>query len=217
MITDWPAVFAFLAKAVVISFSGVLAPGPMTAATFAAGTRHRHAGALLAVGHGLIELPLMLLIMLGMGRLFAVEGVKLGIGLTGGAVLLMMAAAMVRYLRRLSPGGPQAADPPPRRSPILTGVLLSAGNPYFLLWWATIGLALATQAAELGALAFGLFALIHWLCDLAYLEALSLASFKGAKIMGDKRQKIVLAVCAAALILFGLKFITDAAQKLLAG
>ena len=213
MISDWPGLFAFLAKAVVISLSGVLAPGPMTAATLAAGTRHRHAGALLAVGHGLIELPLMLLIMLGMGRLFAVEGVKLGIGLAGGAVLLIMAVATLRELRR-----PQtAAGPPPRRSPILTGVVLSGGNPYFLLWWATIGLALATQAAELGALAFGLFAVIHWLCDLAWLEALSLASFKGSRLMGPRSQKIVLAVCAAALLLFGLKFITDAAQKLLAG
>ena len=35
--------FPFLVKAVAISLSGVMAPGPMTVATMVAGTRRRHA------------------------------------------------------------------------------------------------------------------------------------------------------------------------------
>ena len=48
----------FLFKAFVISLSGVLAPGPMTAAAVGHGVRSRHAGALMAVGHAVVEFPL---------------------------------------------------------------------------------------------------------------------------------------------------------------
>ena len=47
----------FLASASVISLSGVLAPGALTAATIAAGARRRWAGTMVAVGHGIVELP----------------------------------------------------------------------------------------------------------------------------------------------------------------
>ena len=143
---------AFLAQAVVISFSGVMAPGPVTAVTLGMGSRNRHAGALVAIGHGIVEFPLMVLIIVGMGRLFQIAGVRIGIGGVGGAMLLLMGAGMLREIRRPS----DAAAASARRGPVLTGVVLSIGNPYFLRWWATVGLTLASRAARLGLLAFAL-------------------------------------------------------------
>jgi len=99
-------------------------------------------------------------------------------------------------------------------TPLLTGVLLSATNPYFLLWWATIGLALATTAANLGIWAFALFAIVHWLCDLVWLCALSWASFKGSMLLGPRVGRIVLAICAAAMLVFGLCFVYKALEIL---
>lgn len=203
-------VLAFLMQAVVISFSGVMAPGPVTAVTLALGSRNRHAGALVAIGHGIVEFPLMVLIILGIGRLFAVAGVRIGIGAVGGAMLLLMGAGMLRQIRKAS----EVATASPRRGPVLTGVVLSAGNPYFLLWWATVGLTLAARAAELGMIAFALFAMLHWLCDLVWLEVLSWSSFKGTKLFGDRGRKAVLAVCGAALLLFGVLFLYQATRGL---
>jgi hypothetical protein len=94
------AVILFLLQAVVISLSGVMAPGPMTAAALAAGTRSRHAGARIALGHGVVEFPLMILIMAGTGALLALEHVRIGIGLAGGAVLVFMGLQMLHGLRR---------------------------------------------------------------------------------------------------------------------
>jgi len=203
------SLITFILQAVAVSLSGVIAPGPVTAATLAAGTRWRHAGALVAVGHGIVEFPLMLLIMAGTSTLFASKGVTIGIGLVGGAFLILMGSQMLRSLgKNQDQTGIKAA-----RNPILTGVILTVGNPYFLLWWVTVGLALATRALALGALAFGLFAIVHWLCDLVWLEALSLASFKGTRLLGQRSQKVVLAVCSAALILIGLAFIFDAGKN----
>jgi len=200
----------FLLQAVVISLSGVMAPGPVTAVTLAAGTRSRHAGALMAVGHGIVEFPLMLLIMAGMGTLFQLRGVTTGIGFVGGAFLLFMGAQILAGLsKRVDP-----TDKYVGKSPVWIGIILTGGNPYFLLWWATVGLALTTRALRFGPTAFALFAVIHWLCDLIWLETLSWASFKGARTLGLKSQRIVLAICALALILVGLIFLYDAGSRL---
>jgi threonine/homoserine/homoserine lactone efflux protein len=201
----------FLLTVVGISLSGVMAPGPVTAATLTAGSRSRHAGALIALGHGVVELPLMLLIMAGLGKMLASEAMKIGIGLTGGMFLLLMGGQMLRSLKKGDDPGSKYAH----KKPLYIGILLTAGNPYFLLWWATTGMALAARSWELGVLAFALFALIHWLCDFFWLEALSWASFNGSKLISEKNQRIVLLVCALALVFFGCMFIWDAADNLL--
>ncbi|MFC1596484.1 LysE family transporter [Planctomycetota bacterium] len=200
----------FLITAIVISLSGVLAPGPMTAATLAAGTRSRHAGAIIALGHAVIEFPLMLIIVAGAGKAFELAPVRLSIGIAGGLFLLLMGVQLLLAARK------EVTDPEGGngRHPFVTGIVLTGANPYFLIWWATVGLALATQAVELGLVAFVLFAVIHWLCDLVWLEALSLASHKGSELMGGRVQQVVLAVCGVALLGFGCKFLWDAGSSL---
>jgi len=200
----------FLITATVISLSGVLAPGPMTAATLAAGTRSRHAGAIIALGHAVIEFPLMLIIVAGAGSAFQLEPVRLSIGIAGGLFLLLMGVQLLLAARKETTD-PQSGN---GRHPFMTGIVLTGANPYFLIWWATVGLALATQAVELGLVAFVLFAVIHWLCDLIWLEALSLASHKGSELMGGRVQQVVLAVCGVALVGFGCKFLWDAGSRL---
>jgi threonine/homoserine/homoserine lactone efflux protein len=203
--------FAFLISAVVISLSGVMAPGPLAAATLAAGARGRHAGALIALGHAAVEMPLILLLAAGMGTVLKSPAVKAGIGLTGGLVLLVMGGQLLLGLRNRNA---QSVAPPERR-PFTTGVVLTGTNPYFLFWWATVGLALATQATAYGAAALIAFGLVHWLCDLGWLEVLSWAAFRGSQTFGLRSQKVVSVVCAAALLGFGLKFICEAGASLL--
>jgi len=204
---------AFLIKAVGISLSGVLAPGPMTAATLAAGARRPHAGAIIALGHAAVELPLVLIIMKGAGDFVKHRNVTIGIGLVGGAFLLLMGIQLAVSLR----GELDQAGTEEQRHPFMIGVILTAANPCFLIWWATIGLGLAIQAENLGILAFALFAAIHWLLDLAWLEALSLASNKGTELLGDKLHRTVLAVCAIMLLGFGCNFIYEAGVMYFAG
>jgi threonine/homoserine/homoserine lactone efflux protein len=200
----------FLAGAVVVSLSGVMAPGPMSAATIASGARTRHAGALIAIGHAIVEFPLMLLIMGGAKKLFELSTVRMAIGLAGGLFLIAMAIQIFR-----SEAKPESLNKPfACKGSILTGIILSGGNPYFLVWWATIGLALATRARQLGILAFGLFAIVHWLCDLIWLEALSWASFKGSALLGKRAQRYILLICATALLFIAAVFLYDAGGNL---
>lgn len=201
--------FTFLLSAVIISLSGVMAPGAITAATIAQGTRSRWAGLLISVGHGIVEMPLIFLLMLGLHFFFEMDPVKITIGILGGGFLLWMGYGMLRQIRQ--PSAEQTGNF--KSGPIVTGILLSATNPYFLLWWATVGLNLALGADKLGTTALILFAIIHWLCDATWLSILSFGAFythKSAGLFGPHIQKGILACCGVALLLFGVKFIGDA-------
>lgn len=196
----------FLVQVLGISCSGAMQPGPVTATAIAMGTRNRYAGILIAVGHGIIEFPLIVVIILGMGKFFEMPKVKIAIGLAGGIFLLLMAIQSILSLKvKLNNQSRVLKD-----KPITAGIILSAGNPYFLLWWATVGLALATQAKQWGIWAFALFALAHWSVDLIWLQILSWFSNKGSVLLGPKGMRIVLMICAAALFFFGLFFIYNA-------
>jgi len=201
----------FLVWVFVISFSGAMQPGPVSATVITMGARNRYAGALLAVGHGIIEFPLMVLIILGMGRLFQSERTQVVIGLAGGVFLGLMAAQMMMSIRRKTERPTKVL----KDRPVLAGVILSASNPYFLIWWATVGLALATRATQWGVWAFALFAIVHWSVDLMWLQILSWVSFKGSKVFGPRGQRTVILICALALLAFGLIFIYAAVAKLL--
>lgn len=205
---------AFLLKTIVISLSGVMAPGAVTAATIAQGTRNRWAGVLISLGHGVVEIPLIFLLMFGLGLIFKVIAVKIAIGLAGGGFLLWMAYGMMKQIRQPQPDETGSF----KSGSIVTGVILSATNPYFLFWWATVGLNLAIGAKELGIWALVLFAIVHWSCDLVWLGLLSLTAFytnKGAGLFAEKAQKGILIFCAGALLIFGLLFIIDAVKLLL--
>jgi threonine/homoserine/homoserine lactone efflux protein len=197
------ALLLFLLKVVGISLSGALAPGPVTAAAIGMGSSNRWAGVLMALGHGLVEFPLMVLLFLGVGRFLQRRQVSIVIGLAGGGFLLFLAQQTFQGL-----GGSGAGAQTTGSGPLAAGILLSAGNPYFLLWWATVGLTLITTARNsFGPWGFGLMAVAHWSCDLVWLAALSWASFEGSVLLGPAGQRVVLALCGAAMLGFGLYFI----------
>jgi threonine/homoserine/homoserine lactone efflux protein len=200
-------VLVFLVQVVVISLSGVLAPGPVTTQSIVLGAKNRFAGSLIAVGHGIVEFPLIILITFGAAGIFQHKTARIVIGLAGGAMLLFMAYGIYK----------NAKDPDKQAGkivagrPVIAGIILSAGNPFFLVWWATVGLALALQAKGLGIWAFAAFAIVHWLCDLIWYQTLSWTSFKGAALLSERNWKSILSGCSAAMVLFGLNFIFNSA------
>jgi threonine/homoserine/homoserine lactone efflux protein len=196
-------VLMFLAMVFGVSLTGAMSPGAVTAAAISMGARDRFAGTRMALGHAIIEIPLMVLLLFGATVFLQRTPVKIAIGLAGGAFLIFMAVGMIKDLRRSGDidmsfikGGPLAA-----------GIVLTGANPYFFLWWATIGLKLIDGAAVLGTIAFALMAIMHWSCDLAWLTILSWASFKGTSVLKPGTRKVVLLVCAVALFGFGAGFI----------
>jgi len=130
----------------------------------------------------------MILIVLGLDKLFKLSAFQITVGIVGGIVLFLLGLQMLKEIKT----GVQKSQSISDSRPIFTGFILSISNPYFLLWWATVGLALAVKAQQLGAWAFILFVVTHWLCDGSWLTILSLASNKGMSLMNEKSQKIIL-------------------------
>ena len=203
--------FAFLSGAIVISLSGVLAPGPVTAVTIGKGGQSPHAGAWIAVGHGVVEIPLMILLALGVGRFLADPTVKIVFGILGGLFLLFMAVGMIREAGRAEVAAASFTG-----SPLAAGILLSLGNPYFFVWWATVGVALIMQSWVFGLAGFLALIAVHWLCDFIWSYFLSTLSFTGGKFFGKWFQRAIFAVCGAALLGFGGWFLYDAVTSLFA-
>ena len=200
----------FLLQVFIISFTGALAPGPVTATAISMGTKNKYAGSLIAVGHGLIELPLIILLLMGVSNFLEIPLVKIAISLTGGLLLLWMAISLLRDITKAT----YSANAESNTGPIMAGIVLSAGHPYFLLWWLTVGIKYATDAYEFGWAAVPVFFIVHWLCDLIWFQLLSYATYKGSKIMGDKTLRWILGGCAIALAWFGAYFIFDAIKTL---
>jgi len=201
---------AFLLEALLISLSGVMAPGPLTTVTVGKGSRSPHAGGLVAIGHGIVEFPLMIFIFYGLGVLLTRTYVKAAIALVGGLFLLLIGLDMFRSIKQATIGSSEDTH-----SPLLAGVLLSAGNPYFLVWWATVGATLVSRSMDFGWVGFSSFAIVHWLCDLGWLYFLSVLSFRGGQFFGRKFQQVIFALCGGFLLFFGGKFIADAVNTLL--
>jgi len=205
--------FAFLASVFVISFSGAAAPGPVTTVSLRLGMQNKYAGLALAAGHALVEIPLIFLIVTGLGGYLKTEAARVILGIAGGAVLVFMGISTIRTISRANIA--ETPDSPaPSRGALTAGFILSVVNPFFMVWWATVGLKLASKALTYGLAVFAGFIAVHLLTDVIVCQSLSLAGFTGAKLMG-RWYRIVVAFCGAALIFFGLFFFYDAANLIL--
>ena len=203
----------FLASAAVISLSGVMSPGPMTAAAIGHGARSRPAGVYISLGHGAVEVPLIIVLYLGAGALLQADWTRITIGLAGGLLLLYMGYGLMRTKADFDPRAKEFKKT--SGSSFVTGALMSVGNPYFLLWWATIGLGLVLGAERFGTLGIAAFIVVHWSCDLIWFTLLAALSNKGVETFGARLYRRVSMACGAALILFGGFFIANAFRILM--
>ena len=126
----------------VLALSGALMPGPLLTVTVSESARiGLRAGPLLITGHAVLELLLVVALILGLGPILKGPLVLAGISLIGGGMLVWMGIDMIRSSAHASlsnKGGISQGKRGPH--PIIVGIVASLSNPYFTLWWATIGL-----------------------------------------------------------------------------
>ena len=130
---------AIFSGSFLIGLSGAVAPGPLLAITversFKRGFR---AGPLLITGHAILEVGVVVLIMHGLSGIISRPAVDYSLSLAGGALLVFMGAAM---LARKEAAGIKSGALRGRGSDIFYGALGSLANPYWSIWWVSIGMA----------------------------------------------------------------------------
>jgi len=201
---------AVFGSAFVIGFSGALMPGPMFALVLSGSSKSGFkAGPLAVLGHGILELILVIALVLGLGTFLQNEPVFKIIGIIGGGVLVYLGIDMIRSMRRVSIDI-KKEDNIPGKSLIFHGIIASLSNPYWIMWWATIGMALILSASKYRFWGIIVFFIGHILSDLVWYSSVSFAVDRGRKIFSQKVYQGIVATCGVLLVGFGLYFVIGA-------
>jgi len=188
----------FLGSVAIISLSGVMMPGPAFAVTVAKSYKSPFAGIKIALGHALVEVPVMLLIYFGLARFFDREPVQIGLFLGGGGLLIWMGIGMFRARKQL---GEEGRDLP--YNSVAAGAITSALNPFFILWWVVVGSVLVMKSLAFGLIGFALLMIVHLSCDFGWLAFISNLVYRTKSLLRGKFQEGPFIACSWILIGFG--------------
>jgi threonine/homoserine/homoserine lactone efflux protein len=186
----------------IVALSGALMPGPLLTVTVGEAARRGFwAGPLIIVGHALLELALVLLLLAGLGVWLHRPAVLGTVGVLGAGMLGWMGVGLLKASRhsRLE----LDARTETGLHPVAAGVLMSAANPYWLIWWLTIGLGYVMFSMKYGFLGVALFYVGHILADFAWYTLVSGAVARGRHFFSDKYYRGFLAGCGVFLFGFG--------------
>ena len=188
-----------------IAFSGAMMPGPLLTATIGESTRRGvMAGPLLIVGHGILESLLLAGLWLGLAPYLQGDRFFVAIAVTGAVTLFWMAATMLRSL----PGLRLTREKEERGTGhlVAAGALLSIANPYWLIWWGTIGLGYIVQSMQFGIRGVLFFFCGHILADLIWYSIVSAMVARGRRFLSDRLYRGLIGGCAVLLLVFGCWF-----------
>ena len=198
----------------IVALSGAVMPGPLLTVTISESPRRGYmTGPLLIAGHAVLELALVVALLMGLAPLLKMEPVFIVIALAGSAVLLWMGIDMLRSLPAMVLA--TEGDGPKNRNLMVSGVLMSLANPYWSIWWSTIGLGYILHSMDAGTLGVVAFFSGHIMGDLFWYAAVSAAIWKGSKLLSDRSYRILIGTCAVFLILFSCLFAWSGVQKLI--
>lgn len=211
-------IILILTTSFVIGLSGAIMPGPLLARTIGETVRYGFwAGPLLTLGHGILELALVIALVLGLSRFIGGDLVPSIVGMVGGIVLLSMGLATVRQGWQKIPGPVvNSASIVQDRTLVLSGVLVSISNPYWFIWWVTIGMTWLLWSLKLGIAGVASFFTGHILADLTWYALVAFIIATGRKIISDTAYHWLLLACGLALVALGgyftasgIKFLID--------
>src|SRR6266487_2523890 len=157
----------FAGEVILVSTSGVLSPGPLFFINLIYGSKQGITGGIkIAFGHTMVEFPLVLTLAFG---LFTVSYVFLNnenlkvISIIGGSAIIVFAFAQIISITKGKVDKQKAyAEINYKKGPILLGVIFSALNPFFLVWWLTVGLKLISDSIHFFGIVIGILFCFHF-------------------------------------------------------
>ncbi|MGI6097928.1 MAG: LysE family transporter [Dethiobacteria bacterium] len=193
--------------AFVVGLSGAMMPGPLTAVLAENSLRRGFiAGPLVTLGHGIVEALMVALLAVGLGQIIAEEAAAGVIGIAGGLMLVWMGYGMVKSALSGSLSLTTGSGEQRRQTPLIGGMITTVSNPYWFLWWATVGASYVLLSKEHGIQGVFLFFSGHILSDFAWLSLLALALVSGKRFLNDKIYAGIIAVLGLFLVSLGIYF-----------
>ena len=197
-------IFQMVFLGFVIGLTGALAPGPTLVATINASINGDWmTGLKVSLGHAIVELFIVILILLGLATIaLPYTSVIAGVG---GIALIVFGALTIMGSRQAT----MSASPnQPVSNPYMAGLVTSAANPYFWIWWLSVGSAMVIAGLEGGLVLAGAFMIGHWTADTVWYTLVSSGVSQGRTFLSDNAYRNIMIFCGIFLILFGIYYLS---------
>ncbi len=189
----------------IIAFSGAMMPGPMFTATMLMSSKKGFiSGPLIVMGHGTLEALLVILLYLGAGELLKNNTVMGSIGIIGGITLLWMAYEAFRFSGNAPTGGNGRLL---NGSAYVAGIVTSLSNPYWIVWWVTIGLSYIVLSFKYGIRGIIIFYAGHILADLVWYSIVALSFSFMKRFISTKGFRVITIISGIIFAGFSVYFV----------
>ncbi|MBW2602763.1 MAG: LysE family transporter [Deltaproteobacteria bacterium] len=218
-LSEFRVIFSF---SFLVALTGAMAPGPLLTYTIIKSAKTNRRGYLMGLwiitGHAILEMGIIILLLLGFSFVLKNIAVVRIIGVSGGLILILFGASIIRdiFNGNISADFLNSRDEPDKNpglienkgieNPVIGGIMVSMSNPYWWVWWATIGFAFMIQFnisfknwPKLLAFFLG-----HEAGDLIWYLLVSTLAFFGLRHMNLKAYYGILMFCALFMVLFGI-------------
>src|SRR5512136_1082437 len=196
-----------LATAFAIGLTGALAPGPTLLATVNSSLQEGwKAGPKVAAGHALVEVLIFLIIVGGLASVM--QQYARAISIAGGLALIAFGIMTAIGAKSAVLKGPEQEKP--GGSAFLAGAVTSAANPYFWIWWLSVGSAFLLSGLNSGLIMAAAFIVGHWGADFGWYTLVSGSLDRGRSVLSQSSYRRILGICGIFLICFGLYFLGKA-------
>ena len=198
-------ILPFAVMVIAISASGVMSPGPLFTANIVYGLKEgKIAGLKIAMGHTVVEFPLIVFLGLGTISLETFPEYRILITVIGAIGLFVFAGLQIKSIF----GKDFRNETNSNKNSFLAGILLSALNPFFIIWWLTIGIILITESIALwGFSGILILFIFHIWMDYVWLFAVAGFASKAKNALSNNNYKILIVGLSILLVYFGIQFL----------
>ncbi len=210
------------------ALSGAVSPGPFLVYTITKSIQNHKSGYmtgfLVVLGHAVLELGIMLFILFGLSFILKDKMVIGIISLLGCGFLVFFGITLIidvlrkkintDFLDKANVQSLVQKENSKRNAldnPILGGVIVSMSNPYWWIWWASIGAVfmaryniIPSDFPRTAAFYSG-----HEMGDLIWYAPVSIAAYFGRSKLNKKIYSFILIICGVFMALFGLYLAVD--------
>src|SRR4030042_2271634 len=200
-----------------VAFTGALMPGPMLSLVIASVAQKGFwTSVFIVIGHSILELLIVISFYLGVLKYLDNPLVIKIISIVGGAFLIYMAVSIIVSMARKKikldlDTKMIAKNLGTKNTFIITGkgILISLANPYWYVWWLTIGATFMIKSVQhsFGGVAF--FYTGHILADFIWYLFVGFLISTGRRFFNQKIYIGILIVCSLFLLYLGVRFIVD--------
>ena len=201
---------------ILVSVSGVLSPGPLFFANLVLSKNGGFwSGIKIAIGHTIVELPVVILYSIPL-IIFTSQSVTFSIinfiSFIGGISLISFGILFVVKIISKNNKHNYIIESSRIEKPVIAGMLFTGINPFFFLWWISVGIKLISDSIALLGYPIGIafLFLVHVWMDYAWLGLTSYFASRGISVLRSQYHKFIILILTIPLFYFGINFVLTA-------